>query len=125
MRALLLAFVRVQQPRQVAEGRLGLARRGAAAGIDLQRTVVVSLLQAQNSPDVRALLRTQPRSLIAAAIAAVGAVAGVLMASTPEGDVLLLYSGRALSGVAVGVLSVSIPLYQSEIAPVHLRGRRS
>ncbi|ORY00514.1 sugar transporter [Basidiobolus meristosporus CBS 931.73] len=33
-----------------------------------------------------------------------------------------LYAGRILSGLAIGVLSMTVPLYQSEIAPKHIRG---
>ena len=55
--------------------------------------------------------------------ALIGAVSGVLMAATPAGDVVWLYCTRFVSGIAVGILSVLIPLYQSEVAPVQLRGR--
>lgn len=55
--------------------------------------------------------------------ALLGVSGGLIMAAAPEGDDPWLYTGRALSGVAVGVVSVAVPLYQSEIAPVHLRGK--
>ncbi|KAL1929611.1 hypothetical protein VTP01DRAFT_1749, partial [Rhizomucor pusillus] len=34
-----------------------------------------------------------------------------------------IYAGRAVSGLCVGMLSMAVPLYHSEIAPKHLRGR--
>ncbi|KAK9722602.1 hypothetical protein K7432_002549 [Basidiobolus ranarum] len=33
-----------------------------------------------------------------------------------------LYAGRIISGLAIGMLSMTVPLYQSEIAPKHIRG---
>ncbi|CAO3580965.1 unnamed protein product [Absidia cylindrospora] len=35
----------------------------------------------------------------------------------------LVFCGRAVTGVCVGIYSMLVPLYQSEIAPKHLRGR--
>jgi MFS family permease len=35
----------------------------------------------------------------------------------------VLYAGRVISGIAIGVLSMVIPLYQSELAPKDIRGR--
>ena len=35
----------------------------------------------------------------------------------------LLYVGRIISGISIGVLSMIIPLYQSELAPKDIRGR--
>ena len=43
--------------------------------------------------------------------------------AVPTGDVSWLYVTRFCSGLSVGVISVAVPLYQSEIAPVQLRGR--
>ena len=61
------------------------------------------------------------RSIIGAA--ALGVVAGVLMAAAPARDVVWLYVTRFLSGLSVGGLSVLVPLYQSEVAPAPQRGR--
>ena len=55
--------------------------------------------------------------------AALGVVAGVAMAATTAGDTRWLFATRFVSGVSVGIISVAVPLYQSEVAPVHLRGR--
>ena len=59
--------------------------------------------------------------------ALIGVGAGLLMAATPvlagAGDVSWLYLTRFISGISVGALSVCVPLYQSEVAPVQLRGR--
>jgi hypothetical protein len=55
--------------------------------------------------------------------AIISVIAGVFMAATPAGNVSWLCSMRALSGISVGLISVAVPLYQSEIAPVHLRGK--
>lgn len=35
----------------------------------------------------------------------------------------LLYAGRFISGMAIGALSMSVTVYQSELAPPHIRGR--
>ena len=80
-----------------AVGSLPLIAGAAAATLGRKRTIVIG--------------------------AAIGVLAGIIMAATPEGNVRWLYSMRALSGVSVGMLSVSVPLYQSEIAPAHLRGK--
>ena len=57
--------------------------------------------------------------------ALVGVVAGVLMAATPAGDVSWLYVTRFLSGMAVGVISVLVPLYQSERLIVEMETKGS
>ncbi|KAL1924892.1 uncharacterized protein VTP21DRAFT_4546 [Calcarisporiella thermophila] len=46
---------------------------------------------------------------------------GALQASAT--DFAQLYTGRSISGLSVGLFSVVVPLYQSEIAPRILRGR--
>eukprot|EP00041_Stephanoeca_diplocostata_P027156 m.744541 g.744541 ORF g.744541 m.744541 type:complete len:532 (-) comp23124_c0_seq20:376-1971(-) len=45
----------------------------------------------------------------------------IFLASGSHGAIMLL-GGRALSGIAVGLTSVSVPVYIAEIAPTHLRG---
>ena len=47
--------------------------------------------------------------------------AGALLQGT-AGSLGPIYSGRIISGAAVGLLSVNVPLYQSELAQPHLRG---
>ncbi|ORX95957.1 sugar transporter [Basidiobolus meristosporus CBS 931.73] len=48
------------------------------------------------------------------------AIGGVVQASAFS--LGQIYAGRILSGLAIGVLSMAVPLYQSEIAPKHIRG---
>lgn len=38
-------------------------------------------------------------------------------------NLAVLYTGRIISGVSIGVLSMIVPLYQSELAPKDIRGR--
>ncbi|KAI8393991.1 general substrate transporter [Radiomyces spectabilis] len=38
-------------------------------------------------------------------------------------DLNRLYGGRVVTGLAVGILSMAVPLYQSELAPKEMRGR--
>ena len=88
--------------------------------------VVVFLLSAAfgSSPAVGGLCAGRfgrKRTIVAGA--AIGVLSGVLMAMTPEGDDAWLYLTRALSGISTGITSVSVPLYQSEVAPVQLRGK--
>lgn len=58
--------------------------------------------------------------LLAGAIFAVGAVGA---GAAPTATVIILF--RALMGLAVGTVSVLVPVYLSELAPPHLRGRLS
>lgn len=53
----------------------------------------------------------------------VAVVSSVGMAVAPVGNRQWLWFCRAGSGIAVGVLSVVVPLYQSEVAPPAIRGR--
>ena len=47
---------------------------------------------------------------------------GALTQGVATGGLRLVFAGRVVSGASIGVLSVNVPLYQSEIAPPHLRG---
>ncbi|CAO3606715.1 unnamed protein product [Mucor hiemalis] len=38
-------------------------------------------------------------------------------------DIKTMYGGRGVTGVSLGILSMVVPLYQSEIAPKNMRGR--
>ncbi|KAI8812552.1 hypothetical protein BJ742DRAFT_735786 [Cladochytrium replicatum] len=49
------------------------------------------------------------------------AVGGIIQASSPS--IGYLYFGRAVSGIAIGVLSMVVPVYISEVARTRLRGR--
>jgi MFS transporter, SP family, galactose:H+ symporter len=60
----------------------------------------------------------KPTLLFAGALFAVGAV---IQAVAP--DEIVLVGGRLVVGFAVGVASVSAPLYAAEMAPARLRGR--
>lgn len=57
-------------------------------------------------------------NIVAALIFAVGSV--VAAAAT---SVEMLIAGRLLLGIAIGIVSFSVPLYLAEIAPSHIRGR--
>ena len=35
----------------------------------------------------------------------------------------MLYAGRFIQGMAVGIYSTNVTVYQSELSPPHLRGR--
>lgn len=56
--------------------------------------------------------------LLAGAIFAVGAIGA---GSAPTATVIIVF--RAFMGLAVGTVSVLVPVYLSELAPPHLRGR--
>ncbi|RIA91781.1 sugar transporter [Glomus cerebriforme] len=58
-------------------------------------------------------------SILAASIVFI--VGGVLQASTTT--FIQLYFGRIVSGLSIGILSMIVPLYQSEISPKEIRGR--
>ncbi|CAG8570438.1 28580_t:CDS:10 [Dentiscutata erythropus] len=49
------------------------------------------------------------------------AVGSVLQATS--GTFAQLYIGRIVSGISIGILSMMVPLYQSEISPKEIRGR--
>lgn len=49
------------------------------------------------------------------------AVGGGLQAASV--DFASMYSGRVVSGFGIGILSMCVPLYISETAPTHIRGR--
>ena len=55
--------------------------------------------------------------LAAAIFAGAGALQAICSSLAP------LYAARAVSGVAVGTLSNVVPVYQSELAPPHVRGK--
>jgi SP family myo-inositol transporter-like MFS transporter 13 len=59
----------------------------------------------------------RPSILLADAVFAVGAI---VMAVAPDPTVLII--GRILIGLGVGVASVSVPLYISEVSPAKIRG---
>ncbi|KAH6606143.1 High-affinity glucose transporter [Trichoderma cornu-damae] len=44
-----------------------------------------------------------------------------LQAAVPA--VSVLYTGRLLAGMGAGIISAVVPVYQAEIAPLHIRGR--
>jgi SP family galactose:H+ symporter-like MFS transporter len=52
--------------------------------------------------------------------AAIFALAAVLTASVPSVPLLIL--GRVLVGIAIGIASITAPLYISEVAPAEMRG---
>ncbi|KAL1512405.1 hypothetical protein AB1Y20_005661 [Prymnesium parvum] len=52
-----------------------------------------------------------------------GALSSLAMSAAPAGDPTVLRLCRAAQGGAVGLLSVAVPLYQSEVAPPASRGR--
>lgn len=49
------------------------------------------------------------------------ALGGVMQ--TVSFELILLYAGRLVSGIAIGLLSMAVPLYLSEMSPKDLRGR--
>ncbi|CAG8522643.1 5797_t:CDS:10 [Dentiscutata heterogama] len=49
------------------------------------------------------------------------AIGSVLQATS--GTFAQLYIGRIVSGISIGILSMMVPLYQSEISPKEIRGR--
>jgi sugar porter (SP) family MFS transporter len=56
--------------------------------------------------------------LIGSAVFTVGAAL-----QTASHGLGVMITGRVIAGLAIGVLSMAVPLYQSEISPPHLRGR--
>lgn len=48
-------------------------------------------------------------------------VGGILQATSET--FAQLYAGRVVSGISIGILSMMVPLYQSEISPKEIRGR--
>eukprot|EP00252_Welwitschia_mirabilis_P003629 TRINITY_DN13693_c0_g1_i3.p1 TRINITY_DN13693_c0_g1~~TRINITY_DN13693_c0_g1_i3.p1 ORF type:complete len:365 (-),score=36.87 TRINITY_DN13693_c0_g1_i3:981-2075(-) len=54
-------------------------------------------------------------------LATVPGIAGWLLITFTK-NVLLMYVGRLLTGIATGIISFIAPVYISEIAPTHLRG---
>ena len=42
---------------------------------------------------------------------------------TASNGVALLYFGRVICGLAIGIASSVVPVYQAEIAPKEIRGR--
>ena len=53
----------------------------------------------------------------------IGTLAGVIMTiAQPSSSWELLVLGRLISGVSSGLYTVLVPIYVSEIAPVHMRG---
>ena len=60
-------------------------------------------------------------AILASSVLAMGCAAA--MAAVPPKSNLALYVFRGGGGLAVGVISVAVPLYQSEVAPAPIRGR--
>jgi len=56
--------------------------------------------------------------LVGAVVFCVGGTAQTFASSLPP-----LYAGRLIAGLAIGLLSMAVPLYLSEIAPKEIRGR--
>jgi MFS family permease len=38
-------------------------------------------------------------------------------------DVMMIYAGRAIAGLAVGIVSMAVPVYLAEVAQADIRGR--
>ncbi|KAK3395034.1 sugar transporter, partial [Podospora didyma] len=55
--------------------------------------------------------------LLGAIVSTVGAVV-----QTAAVNMAMIFAGRAIAGLSIGMLSMVIPLYLSELAPAHLRG---
>lgn len=55
-------------------------------------------------------------------VAAVVWILGSILQAASNGVGLLCF-GRAVAGIAIGIASAIVPVYQSEIAPKDIRGR--
>ncbi|KAI9269425.1 general substrate transporter [Helicostylum pulchrum] len=75
---------------------------------------------------VGALLASFPADRYSRKYTLIGAsalfVLGAILQSACNG-VVMLCAGRVLAGISVGITSMVVPLYQSEIAPKEIRGR--
>lgn len=80
-------------------------------------TIVGAMLGALLAGPLNDRFGRRPATLLSSSIFMVGAV---LMAFAPE--LVTLISGRLLVGVAIGVASMTSPMYISEVAPVKQRG---
>ena len=100
------------------KGPLGIADNPLLQGTVTSALLVGAMIGALSSGSAAARLGRRRIALIAAVVFGVGAAGAAL---SPE--VLTLIAFRFVIGIGVGLASVVVPMYLSEISPTSIRGR--
>ncbi|WP_019853934.1 sugar porter family MFS transporter [Actinopolyspora mortivallis] len=102
------------------KGPLGIADNAFMQGVVTSALLVGAMVGALLGGSLAARLGRRPMTLVAAVVFAVGSLAA---AFTP--DVTILVVARFVIGLGVGLTSVVVPMYLSEISPTRIRGTLS